>query len=94
MNRRTEGPGRYEQEGMPPKSLIWIYCLVKGAWRDECRCECLCVCVSALYVCSCLKWDMYISRVGGWTVETYRGDEGTTSVVAVKLTCKPTFVRQ
>jgi len=25
--------------------------------------------VSALYVCSCLKWDMYISRVGGWTVE-------------------------
>lgn len=48
---RSESLERYEQEGTPPKSLIWIYCLVKGAWRDECVGER--ACVSALYVRSC-----------------------------------------
>lgn len=32
---RSESLGRYEQEGMSPQSLIWIYCLVKGAWRER-----------------------------------------------------------
>lgn len=52
--QRSESQGRYEQKGRESREirtgggrlqslLIWIYCLVKGAWRDECRCECVCV---------------------------------------------------
>lgn len=48
---RNESPGRYEQDGMPPKSLIWIYHLIKRTWRDVCLLVWLCV--SALYVHSC-----------------------------------------
>lgn len=73
---RSESPGRYEQEGTPPKSLIWIYCLVKGTWRDVCLL--VRVCGSALYVRSCT-----LAGVDG---------EGTISLVVVKETCKPTFI--
>lgn len=73
---RNESPGRYEQDGMPPKSLIWIYHLIKRTWRDVCLLVWLCV--SALYVHSCT-----LAGVNG---------EGTISVVAVKKSCKPTFI--
>lgn len=33
---RNESPAKYEQDGMPPNSLIWIYHLIKRTWRDVC----------------------------------------------------------
>lgn len=47
---RSESPGRYEQEGTPPKCLIWIYCLVEGAWRDEGVLVRVCVCQLCIFV--------------------------------------------
>lgn len=88
MNTRAESPGRYERESTP-ESLIWIYCLVKGAWRDECYCECVCV----SFVCV-FMFKMGHVHLQGRRVETYSGDEGTTSMVAGELTCKATFIRQ
>lgn len=54
--RKSESPGRYEQQGAPPKSLIWIYYLVKNiirAWRDVSLLVRVCVLVLTLYTCSC-----------------------------------------
>lgn len=52
--RKSESPGRYEQQGAPPKSLIWIYYLVKKHNKSMERCEpagaSVCACVDFVYV--------------------------------------------
>lgn len=71
---RSENLGRFEQE-MSPRSLIWIYCWVKEAWRDDRAGANVCV-YEFLYVCLCLKRDISQGGWWGWGNDFSSGTQG------------------
>lgn len=98
--QRSESRGRYEQKGRESGEIrtggdvskvfdLDILFSQRSVERDECCCECVCVCFVCVFM---FKMGHVHLRVR--QVETFHGDEGTTSVVVVELTCKATFIRQ